>query len=122
MTLYPERDILIALYNTLESFPKRPTLEWVESHQDDYEEEYKLSFGAKLNVCADALATEGLNSLYCKPRVPMDPSSCVQIQMNRTTITRDIRREVRLRVHKQDIADYYHERFRWSRRLITCID
>ena len=111
MTLHSKWDVLIALHNTMESFLKQPTLEWVESHQDDYEEEYKLPFGAKLNVRADPLATKGLNSLYCKPRVPMDSSSCVQVHLNGTTITRDICREVRLRVHKQDIAYYYQERF-----------
>ena len=39
MTLHLEWDVLIALHNKLKSFPKRPTLEWVESHQDDFEEE-----------------------------------------------------------------------------------
>ena len=58
MTLHPEWDTLSALNNTLSSFPMRPTLEWVESHQDDYDHDHELSLGAKLNITADALATE----------------------------------------------------------------
>ena len=122
MTLHPEWDVLYALHHTLESFPKRPTIEWVESHQDDHKANRNLSFGAKLNIQADKLATIGLQSLKCKPRVPMAPSSCVQIHMNGTTITREFRKEVRLRVHKQKLSEYYCARFRWSSRLITRID
>ena len=122
MTLHPEWDVLYALHQTLESFPKRPTIEWVESHQDDHKANRNLSFGAKLNIQADKLATIGLQALKCKPRVPMAPSSCVQIHMNGTTITREFRKEVRLRVHKKKLSEYYCARFRWSNRLITRID
>ena len=95
MTLHPEWDTLSALNTTLNSFPTRPALEWIESHQDDYDHDHELTLGAKLNIIAGELATEGLNSLPPKPIVQTDPDSCVQIHMNGNIITRDLEQNVR---------------------------
>ena len=117
MTLHPEWDTLSALNNTLNSFPTRPTLDWVESHQDDYDSDHELTLGAKLNIVADELATEGLNSLLPKLIVPMDPDSCVQIHMNGVTVTRDLKRYVRYSIGVKNIAKYYFKRFEWSKSI-----
>ena len=104
MTLHSEWDVLSALHNTLETFPTRPSIEWVESHQDDNQPVENLQLGAKLNILADELATEGLRSLFPKYIVPMDPNSCAQVHINGCTITRDLKRTVRYSIGVKGIA------------------
>ena len=56
---------------------ERSELKWVKSHQDaDSAIGIKtLSAGTKLNMKANELATQGLNCLIFKLKVPLDPSS-----------------------------------------------
>ena len=122
MTLHPEWDVLSALHNTLETFPTRPSIEWVESHQDDNQPVANLQLGAKLNIVADELATEGLRSLLPKYIVPMDPNSCAQVHINGYTITRDLKRTVRYSIGVKKLAEYYCSRFNWNTRLCQKID
>mmetsp|Transcript_55686 Transcript_55686/g.62234 ORF Transcript_55686/g.62234 Transcript_55686/m.62234 type:complete len:103 (-) Transcript_55686:305-613(-) len=70
---------------------ERPKLERVRSHQDD-DPDFditKLSVATQLNIKADALATQGLDRLNLKPRVPLDPTSEVFLHQRGRTITRD---------------------------------
>ena len=73
---------------------ERPKLEWVHSHQDDDPEVdiTKISGATKLNIKADALATQGLDRLELNPRVPIDRSSEVLLHQRGQTITRDYTR------------------------------
>ena len=48
MTMHPECDVLLALNSSLETYPSRPILEWVESHQDDDERGKELKLDALL--------------------------------------------------------------------------
>ena len=77
--------------------------------------DHELTLGAKLNIVADELTTEGLNSLFPKPIVPMDPDSCVQIHMNENTITRDLKKHVRYSIGIKELDKYNLERFKWSK-------
>ena len=79
MILAPDWDVLQAVYNELKWFPQQPTIDWIESHQDD-NPDIVLPILVQLNVDADELTTIGLNSLPPKPCVPLDPS--VKIQLN----------------------------------------
>ena len=126
MTLHPEWDVLSALNTVLNMFPNRPRLEWVKSHQDDNDEgnenERRLELSAQLNVMADELATIGLQQHFKKLCVPMDPNSCIQLHMNKETITRDLKQTVRTRVQMKSISDYYCARFGWSLETMINID
>lgn len=95
MTLHPEWDVLSAFNQILESYPSRPIIKWVESHQNDNNKITELELDAILNIEADELATEGLQLGSWKDRVPMDPTTCVQVHMQGRTITRDLKRTVR---------------------------
>ena len=76
---------------------ERPELDWVQSHKDDDPDVdiTKLSVGTQLNIKADALATQGLDQLDSKPKVPMDPSSEVMLHQRGRTITRDHKVSIR---------------------------
>ena len=94
MTIHPEQDVLSALHEILETYLSRPTIEWVQSHQDDQDNDNKtngLNLNAQINIKANGLATEGLKSLYQKEKVAMDPKTCVQVHIHEKTITRDLK-------------------------------
>ena len=80
MTMHPEWDVLSALHEILDTYPSRPIIEWVKSHQDNQDNDNKtneLALSAQLNIEADELATESLKSLYPKEKVLMNPKTCV---------------------------------------------
>ena len=52
----------------------------------------------------------------------MDPATGIMIHMNGTTITRDLKRTIRNRIHMKPLADYYTERFNWNDRTRKNID
>ena len=60
MVLAPNWDVLQAVFNELKWFPKKPSIEWLQSHQDDNPNTVQ-SIPVQLNVRADELATKGLN-------------------------------------------------------------
>lgn len=62
MTMHPAWDLLSVLHDILETYPFRPTIEWVKSHQDNNNKVTELKLDALLNIEADKLATRGLQS------------------------------------------------------------
>ena len=60
MVLPPDWDVLQAVFNELKWFSKKPSIKWLQSHQDDNPDTVQ-SIPVQLNVCADELATKGLN-------------------------------------------------------------
>jgi len=91
----PEWDILISIHDILQRFDTEPTISHVKGHQDDNTVLSELSVDAKLNIEADALATEELNTDRGPTGlVPFDPSSKVQLNIHTEselcTITRQI--------------------------------
>ena len=93
----------------------KPELEWVRSHQDDNPEDIsKLDKAAQLNIKADALATQGLNTLESKPKVPMDPTSEVLLHQRGRTITRDYKVSIRNNIQLLVLEEYYQKRFGWT--------
>ena len=118
MTMHPEYDVLLSLQSVIDTYPNRPTLNWVESHQNDRDEGNELELDAILNIEADALATEGLKNGSLKQKVPMDPSTCVQVHIENTTITRDLKRTIRRVTKTAPLMRYYKNRFDWDD--ITC--
>ena len=114
MTMYPEWDVLSALHNILETYPRRPTIEWVKSHQNDNNKVTELKLGALLNIEADELVTRGQQSRHWKDRVPMDPKKCLQVHIQGRTINRDLKRIVRRITRTALLMKYYMERFEWN--------
>ena len=86
----PEWDVIQVIHRLMATMKERPELELVRSHQDDDPDIdiEKLSDVTKLNIKADALATQGLDRLESNPRVPMDPSSEVLLHQQGRTIPR----------------------------------
>ena len=100
---------------------EKPELEWVHSHQDD-DKVSELDQAAQLNIKVDALATQGLNKLDSRPKVPMDPTSEVLLHQRGQTITRDYKVSIRNNIQLLVLEKYYQERFGWTNTLYGKID
>ena len=68
MTMHLEYDVLLALQPEIATYPNRPIIKWVESHQNERHNEEELKLDAILNIEADALATEGLKNGFLKQK------------------------------------------------------
>ena len=88
---------------------KRPELYWVQSHQDDDPDIgiKTLSVGTQLNIKADALATQELDRLNSKPKVPLDPSSKVMLHQQGRAITRDHKVSIQNNIQLLVLEEYY---------------
>ena len=120
----PEWDSLQVIHRLMAKMKERPELEWVHSHQDDDSnvDITKLSFATKLNIKADALATQGLDKFESNPRVPMDRSSEVLLHQRGQTITRDYKVSMRSNIQLLVMEEYYQQRFGWTNSEYGKID
>ena len=86
------------------------------SHQDDGPDVdiEKLSDATKLNIKADALATQGHDRLELNPKVLMDPSLEVLLHQWERTITRDYKVTMRSNIQLLVFEEYHQERFEWT--------
>ena len=114
MTVHPEFHMLLALHYVLEIYPEQPVIVWVESHQDNDEQEKELKLDALLNIEADAFATEGLKSGVLKQKVLMDPNTYVQVHIDNTTITRYLKRAIWRVTKTEPLMRYYMNIFKWD--------
>ena len=111
-TMDPEWDVLQAIHTVMGKMKEKPALEWVRSHQDDDQvSELDNDKAAQLNIKADALATQGLNTLESRPKVPMDPTSEVLLHHRGQTITQDYKVSIRNNIQLLVLEEYYQERF-----------
>ena len=51
--LAPEADIILAIHHELNNMPTHPTIQWLESHQDDHHSRETLQPNAQLNTSMD---------------------------------------------------------------------
>ena len=82
----------------------------------------ELDQAAQLNIKADALATQGLNTLDSRPKVLMDPMSEVLLHHRGRTITRDYKVSIRNNIQLLVLEKYYQERFGWTNTVYGKID
>ena len=122
-TMDPEWDVLQAIHTVMDKMKEKPELEWVRSHQDDDPEKVsELDQAAQLNIKADALATQGLNTLESRPKVPMDPTSEVLLHHRGQTITQDYKVSIRNNIQLLVLEKCYQERFGWTNTTYGKID
>ena len=50
MTMHPEYDVLLALQSEIATYPNRPIIKWVESHQNERNNEEELKLDAILKI------------------------------------------------------------------------
>lgn len=110
MILAPDWDVFQALYNELKWFPQQPTIDWIESHQDDNPNSVP-PITVQLNIHTDELATISLNNLPPKLHVPLDPLVKIQLNFDGGTITRNIPSFLRERLLLPPLRQQYVERF-----------
>ena len=122
-TMDPEWDVLQAIHTVMDRMKEKPELEWVRSHQDDDPEDIsKLAKSAQINIKADALATQGLNTLSSRPKVPMDPTSEVLLHQRGRIITRDYKVSIQKNIQLLVLEKYYQNRFGWTNTVYGKID
>ena len=122
-TMDPEWDVLQAIHTVIDKMKEKPELEWVRSHQDDDPEKVsELDHAAQLNIKADALATQGLNTLESRPKVPMNPTSEVLLHHQGQTIIRDYKVSIWNNIQQLVLEKYYQERFGWTNTVYGKID
>ena len=68
-----------------------------------------LSGGTQLNIKANALATQGLDQLDSKPKVPLKLLSEVMLHEQGRTITRDHKVSIRNNIQLLVLEEYYHK-------------
>ena len=86
MILDTDWDVIYALYTEIRRYKIRPTMEHVSSHQDDNKEKKDFTIAEEMNIAAYGLATQGLQSLFPKQRVPMDPLCVAQVDIGGKTL------------------------------------
>ena len=82
----------------------------------------KLDEAARLNIKADALATQRLNKLDSKPKVPFDPTSEVLLHQRGRTITKGYKVSIPNNILLLVLEEYYQERFEWTNIVYGKID
>ena len=121
MVLAPDWDVLQAVFNELKWFPKKASIEWLQSHQDDNPNTGQ-SITVLLKVREDELATEGLNRLLEKPHVPLDPSVKIQLNYRGRTVTRNIPYFLREQLLLPPLRKQYEKKFDWNSNEFDDID
>jgi hypothetical protein len=101
VTMEPEWDVIAEIRTALGILPQgsQPTIEHIESHQDDNQARDKLPLKSQLNCIADDLTKEYYQKHPDSPdttRVPLLPTSGCQIHLPHGTTTRDLKRELKL--------------------------
>ena len=97
-TLASEWDIIMEIWTTNAAVEQdsRPTISHIKSHQDNDKPYAQLPLRAQLNVDADELAEEFIQAYpdMDYSRVPLLPTSGIQLNHVKGTITHGYKREI----------------------------
>ena len=96
--------------------------EWVKGHQSGDEK----TRAANINDKADELATEGRNNV-AQGLLNADPKlfykgAIIVLKINNNIVTKDYNKEVTNALYRQDMLDYYNEKYGWSEPTMKTID
>jgi hypothetical protein len=95
-TLFSEADIVLQILAALDAFHPRPRLLHVEGHQDTKYPDRPLSWAARLNKCADEVATLHLaNAKDVLPTTSVFPACKATLTIATTMITHHIPSQIR---------------------------
>ena len=120
-TMDSEWDLLHVINSLMAKMKEQPKLDWVRSHNPNVDIT-TLSVATQLNIKANALATQGLERLDLKPKLPLDPSSEVLFHQRGRTITRDYKVSMRNNIQLLVFEEYYQQRFGWTNSEYGKID
>ena len=121
--LHSEWDMVHAVYRLLMQFNETPLFRHVKGHQDSDQPYRELSLPAQLNVNADAICTHEMEEYATPlPRVPLDPSSQVQLNVRGITITQCLESTIHCSTRLPQLHEYYLDRFLWLESDFEQID
>jgi ribonuclease HI len=117
-------DYLTAIRELHKSLGGRLQTQWVKGHQDEKQSYDTLSYDAKLNVDADALATDHMNGSTNLPSqyIPHTPWMQVSIEINGQRYPSQIDAQMRFHINGSYLKRYLQERQCWSEATWNKID
>jgi hypothetical protein len=97
------------------------TFEHVKSHQDDSIQIEDLPLAVRLNVEADRLATEYLETSEYQGHAPLFPSAKCQLVIDGDTISRKMPNAIRFKAGAGPLQDYLRTRNSWTQDVLDSI-
>jgi hypothetical protein len=123
VTLDAEWDVLQAIVSSIREFPVRPSLNYVQGHQDKHTPFYNLDLPAQLNVEADKLADQYVPPPHLNfTDVSRICGNSVQLKINNMTITSKYANVIRNFATTPTIRTWIMTKEKWSLRLFNTID
>ena len=121
-----EWDLIAEIWTSNETFskPARPIYDHIKSHQDDTTPYEELSLAAQLNVDADRLANDYITQNPDKyyNRVPLLPTSGIQLDLPCGTITYKVNREIKYARSAPILKAKYCKLYKWNLATLETID
>jgi hypothetical protein len=126
VTMEAEWDVIAEIKATLTQLhpTSQPTLEHIEGHQDLLKPREELSLKAQLNCQADDLTNDYLNDnpTLDHSRVPLLPTTGCQLHLSQGTVTRDLKKELKLARTVPPMKKELCHRYNWSEEDFDGID
>jgi hypothetical protein len=120
--LSPDNDVQSQIEATMHKLQITFPSQWVKGHQEPKDGE-ELTWEAKLNIEADALATEARNETSNDSIIfHQYPRSKIMLYINGTPITRNLAKEIRNAWTTQDLREFMTEHFGWETTTGDTID
>jgi hypothetical protein len=125
-SLESDWDVLAEIWRTMEDMPEmsRPRIQHIKSHQDNDKPYEELPLPAQLNVDADNLAEQFLRDhpdLDYK-HVPLLPTSGVQLDLPKGTITSQLKRVIQQTRPGYDLEDHLCKKHGWDQETLQSIN
>ena len=115
-------DEWLSLWEFFDTFSQKLIRTAHQQSHPDKEKVSELDHTAQLNIKADALTTQGLNTLESRPMVPIDPTSEVLLHHRGQTIMRDYKVSIWNNIQLLVLEKYYQERFGLTNKVYGKIE
>eukprot|EP00957_Ditylum_brightwellii_P205773 15345335-Ditylum_brightwellii.AAC.1 len=120
-TIIPDYDVQAQIEQVLTDLQATWPIAHVKGHQTGW----NLSWEAKLNIEADALATESKETLSMQARnlsPPLYPACHIGVYLNGQLLTWQIQRELQQAYMQVELITHVQEKFKWTKTTYYAID
>ena len=122
VTLRSEWDIESVILDAYKNIGWKFAFQHVRSHQDDSRPIHSLPLAVQLNIEADRLATEYLETSQYQGYDSIFPTAKCQLLLNGETISRKLQNAIRFQAGTGPIHAYMKDRNHWSQQTLNSID
>jgi len=122
-TLQPDWDLIEEIYATYQDLNiDQVKYRWIKGHQDTDTPYDELSIPAQLNVDADRLADEFLETHSSpRPKSPLVPKARCLLQVRDKTVHGHYTETIREAASLHDLFGYLRHKFKWTKQVIQNI-